>query len=78
MFQVVNLDRLALLFPDGGAVGPVELAAAGAVRAGEPVKILGTGELGGVTLQVTAHAFSTSAKEKIDAAGGSTAVLGES
>jgi large subunit ribosomal protein L15 len=78
VFQVVNLDRLAQLFPNGGAIGPVELAAAGAVRAGEPVKVLGTGELGGVSLQVTAHAFSSSAKEKIGAAGGSAAVLGES
>ncbi|WBC12496.1 50S ribosomal protein L15 [Micromonospora sp. WMMA1998] len=71
VFQVVNLDRLAELFPNGGQVGPVELAEAGAVRKGHPVKVLGTGDLGGVSLQVTAHAFSASAKEKITAAGGS-------
>ncbi|HWB37399.1 MAG TPA: 50S ribosomal protein L15, partial [Rugosimonospora sp.] len=68
VFQVVNLDRLAELFPQGGAVGPVELADAGAVRRGEPVKVLGGGDLGGVKLQVSAHAFSASAKEKIVAA----------
>ena len=74
-FQVVNLDRLAELFPDGGQVGPVELADAGAVRKGQPVKVLGTGDLGGISLHVTAHAFSASAKEKITAAGGSVTEL---
>ncbi|MET8151630.1 50S ribosomal protein L15 [Actinoplanes sp. NPDC049668] len=75
VFQVVNLDRLAELFPNGGEIGPLELADAGAVRAGHPVKVLGSGELGGVTLRVTAHAFSESAKEKIAAAGGSATEL---
>jgi large subunit ribosomal protein L15 len=74
-FQVVNLDRLAELFPQGGQVGPDELAAAGAVRAGHPVKVLGNGELGGVSLRITAHAFSESAVQKITAAGGSTTTL---
>jgi large subunit ribosomal protein L15 len=74
-FQVVNLDRLAELFPQGGQVGLLELVDAGAVRKGQLVKVLGTGELGGVTLQVTANAFSASAKEKIEAAGGSVQVL---
>jgi large subunit ribosomal protein L15 len=69
-FQVVNLDRLAELFPQGGQVGLRELVEAGAVRKGQPVKVLGTGELGGVKLQVTANAFSASAKEKIEATGG--------
>jgi large subunit ribosomal protein L15 len=69
-FQVVNVSRLAELFPDGGAVGPAELAAAGAVRSDEPVKVLGNGDLGGVRLEITAHAFSASAREKIVAAGG--------
>jgi large subunit ribosomal protein L15 len=69
-FQVVNLDRLAELFPQGGQVGPVELVASGAARKGQPVKVLGSGDLGGVALQVSAHAFSASAKEKIEAAGG--------
>jgi len=75
VFQVVNLDRLAELFPNGGEVGPVELAEAGAVRKGHPVKVLGSGELGGVSLTISAHAFSESAKEKIVAAGGSATEL---
>jgi large subunit ribosomal protein L15 len=75
VFQVVNLDRLAELFPNGGEIGPLELAEAGAVRRGQPVKVLGSGELSGVTLQVSAHAFSDSAKEKIAAAGGSATEL---
>ncbi|WP_027342527.1 50S ribosomal protein L15 [Hamadaea tsunoensis] len=75
VFQVVNLDRLAELFPQGGQIGPDELASAGAVRKGHPVKVLGTGELGGVALQISAHAFSASAKEKIVAAGGSVTEL---
>jgi large subunit ribosomal protein L15 len=75
-FQVVNLDRLAELFPNGGTVGVIELVSAGAVRKNELVKVLGTGDLGGVKLQVTAHAFSGSAKEKLEAAGGSATVFG--
>ena len=74
-FQVVNLDRLADLFPSGGVVGPDELVDAGAVRKGQPVKVLGDGELGSVKLQISAHAFSASAKEKIAAAGGSAIQL---
>jgi large subunit ribosomal protein L15 len=77
VFQVVNLDRLAELFPQGGEIGPVELAEAGAVRRNQPVKVLGTGDLGGVALTLTAHAFSASAKDKIAAAGGTTRVVGE-
>ena len=75
VFQVVNLDRLAELFPDGDQVGPQELAAAGAVRRGHPVKVLGSGELGGVALTISAHAFSESAREKIVAAGGTATEL---
>ncbi len=74
-FQVVNLDRLAELFPQGGTVGVLELVDAGAVRKGQPVKVLGTGDLGGVKLSVSANAFSASAVEKIEAAGGSATVL---
>ena len=74
-YQVVNLDRLAELFPQGGEVGPDELVDAGAVRKDQPVKVLGNGELGGVALRVSAHAFSASAKEKIAAAGGSAIQL---
>ena len=70
-YQVVNLDRLGELFPDGGDVSVEELVARGAVRKGQPVKVLGTGELS-VAVNVSAHKFSASAKDKIAAAGGST------
>ena len=73
-YQVVNLDRLSTLFPDGGEVDPDVLAAKGAVRRGLPVKVLGAGEVG-VALQVKAHAFSGTAAEKIAAAGGSVTRL---
>jgi large subunit ribosomal protein L15 len=74
-YQVVNVEDLARLFPEGGSVGPDELVAAGAVRSGRPVKVLGDGDLGSVTLTVSAHRFSGSAKEKITAAGGSVTEL---
>ena len=73
-FQVVNLDRINTLFPDGGTIGVDELVAKGAVRKGRPVKVLGEGDLT-VAVQVTAHKFSASAKEKIAAAGGSATSL---
>ena len=68
-YQVVNLDRISELFPEGGTVGVAELVAKGAVRAGRPVKVLGNGEITSA-VEVSAHAFSGSAKEKIAAAGG--------
>ncbi len=74
-YQVVNVGDLARLFADGGAVGPDQLVAAGAVRKGLPVKVLGDGDLAGVTLQVSAQAFSGSARDKIAAAGGSSTEL---
>ncbi len=70
-YQVVNIGQLAELFPSGGTVGINELVAAGAVRKGQLVKVLGDGDLGEVSLQVTANAFSGSAREKLAAAGGS-------
>ena len=73
-FQVVNLDRLSELFPDGGQVTPADLVAKGAVRDNAPVKILGGGAAS-VALEVSAHAFSSSAREKIIAAGGSATDL---
>ena len=73
-YQVVNTGRLAGLYPEGGDVTPESLAAKGAVRSGELVKILGTGEVT-VPLQVTAHRFSASAREKITAAGGTVTTL---
>jgi large subunit ribosomal protein L15 len=74
-YQVVNLDRLAELFPQGGEINPEKLVEAGAVRKNSLVKVLGSGDLGGVKLSVSAHAFSGTAKEKIAAAGGSVTEL---
>jgi len=73
-YQVVNVDRLGDLFPEGGTVGVADLVAAGAVRPGARVKILGTGDIS-VAVKVSAHAFSASAKEKIAGAGGNTTDL---
>lgn len=69
-YQVVNLAKLAEVFPKGGQVGVEDMVANGLVRAAKLVKVLGTGELS-VKFDVTADAFSASAKEKIEAAGGS-------
>jgi len=74
-YQVVNVGDLAQLFPEGGTVGPDELVAAGAVRRNQPVKVLGNGDVDGVALTVSAHAFSASARDKITAAGGSVTEL---
>ena len=73
-YQVVNLDRLSELFPDGGEVTVDDLVAKGAVRKGELVKVLGSGELT-VALRVSAHKFSASALDKIAAAGGAATEL---
>jgi large subunit ribosomal protein L15 len=73
-YQVVNVERLAALYPEGGDVTPEDLVAKGAVRAGEPVKVLGTGEAV-PGLRVTAHGFSAAAKQKITAAGGTVTQL---
>jgi large subunit ribosomal protein L15 len=68
-FQVVNLDKISELFPEGGTVTVADLVAKGAVRKGEPVKVLGNGELT-VKVDVTADKFSASAKAAIENAGG--------
>jgi len=73
VYQVVNLDRISALYPEGGDITVADLIAKGAVRDGYPVKVLGSGEIS-VTVNVTADAFSTSAKEKIEAAGGSVSL----
>jgi large subunit ribosomal protein L15 len=74
-YQVVNLETIAQLFPEGGSIGVDELVAAGAVRKNELVKVLGNGELGGVKVDLTVHRFSGSAREKIAAAGGTVTQL---
>ena len=73
-YQVVNLDRLSELFPDGGDVSVESLVERGAVRKGHKVKVLGTGDLT-VTVAVSVHRFSGSAKEKIAVAGGTAIEL---
>ena len=74
-YQVVNTGRLAALYPDGGDVTPDDLVAKGAVRPGELVKVLGSGDAVPKGLRVTAHAFSATAREKIIAAGGTVTEL---
>ena len=71
---MVNVGRLAELYPDGGDVTPENMVAKGAARKGELIKVLGTGEIG-VGLRVTAHAFSATARDKIQAAGGTVTEL---
>jgi large subunit ribosomal protein L15 len=73
-FQVVNLDRINELFPEGGTVTVGDLVAKGAVRKDRPVKVLGQGAIS-VAVEVTANRFSGSAKEKIVAAGGTATEL---
>ncbi len=71
-YQVVNLEKLALLYPDGGDVTKADLVARGAVRKNELVKVLGSGEIA-VSLNVAVDKVSESAQQKIVAAGGSVA-----
>lgn len=75
VFQVVNVSDIERLFPNGGEVGVSELVTAGAVRKGQPVKVLGDGEIS-VAVTVTVDKISASAKSKIEAAGGSVTEAG--
>ncbi|ADJ42516.1 50S ribosomal protein L15 [Amycolatopsis mediterranei S699] len=70
-YQPVNVGDIARVFPDGGTIGADELVKGGLVRKGKLVKVLGNGDVNGVKLDITADAFSGSAKEKLEAAGGS-------
>lgn len=72
-YQVINLDRIEKHFPEGGAVDADALVAKGLVRAGHPVKVLGTGEIT-VKVDLTVDKISASAKEKVEKAGGSVTV----
>ena len=69
-YQVVNLEKLAELYPAGGDVTVSDLVAKGAVRKNEKVKVLGTGDIA-VKLNVSVDKVSGSAEQKIVAAGGS-------
>ncbi len=73
-FQVVNVATIAKLFPSGGSVGVADLVSKGAVRSGKPVKVLGQGDIS-VAVTVTADKFSSAARDKIEAAGGSVTEL---
>lgn len=75
-YQVVNLERISELFPEGGDVTVENLVAKGAVRKNQPVKVLGQGELT-VKVNVTADKFSATAAEKIEAAGGTATATGK-
>jgi large subunit ribosomal protein L15 len=69
-YQVVNLEKLSELYPKGGAVTVSDLVSKGAVRKGEPVKVLGNGDIS-VKLDINVDKVSASAKTKVEAAGGS-------
>jgi large subunit ribosomal protein L15 len=69
-FQVVNVAMINRLFPEGGDITVADLVARGAVRKGELVKVLGQGDIS-VKVSVSADKFSTAARDKIVAAGGS-------
>jgi len=69
-YQVVNLEKLAELYPTGGDVTVIDLVAKGAVRKNEKVKVLGNGDIA-VKLNVAVDKVSGSAEQKIVAAGGS-------
>jgi large subunit ribosomal protein L15 len=69
-YQVVNLEKLAELYPAGGEVTISDLVAKGAVRKNEKVKVLGNGDIS-VKLNVSVDKVSSSAEQKIVAAGGS-------
>ena len=71
-YQVVNLDKLTELYPNGGDVTIADLVAKGAVRKNEKVKVLGNGDIT-VKLNVQVDKVSSSAEQKIVAAGGSVA-----
>jgi len=74
-YQPVNVGDIVKAFPQGGQIGVDDLVQAGLVRKNSLVKVLGDGEVGDVKLDVTAHKFSASAKEKLSAAGGSATTL---
>jgi large subunit ribosomal protein L15 len=74
-YQPVNLGDIARVFPDGGKIGTAELVENGLVRKGRLVKVLANGDLNNVKLDITADGFSGSAKEKLEAAGGSATLV---
>ena len=75
-FAVVNVNRLAAVFDANATVTPEALVEKGLVRKNLPVKVLGTGDIDR-PLSVQAHAFTRSARQKLEQAGGTAEVLGE-
>jgi large subunit ribosomal protein L15 len=75
-WSVVNVERLGQRFKKGDTVSPDALEEAGLVRGRLPVKVLGRGDLDR-SLTVQAHAFSATARQKIEQAGGRVEILGE-
>ncbi len=73
-YQAVNVGRIAELFPQGGTITVEDLVEAGAVRDGALVKVLGDGDVP-VAINVSANAFSASARAKLEGAGGSVTEL---
>ena len=73
-WSVVNLDRLAQALPDGGEIDPDGFVARGLARKNTPVKVLGRGDIS-VSVRVKAHAFSSTAADRITAAGGSVEIV---
>ena len=73
-YEIVNVGDINRLFPQGGSIGVDDLVAKGAVRRSSLVKVLGDGKLT-VKVDLSAHKFSGSAREKIIAAGGSVTEL---
>ena len=73
-YEIVNVGDINRLFPQGGSIGVDDLVAKGAVRRSSLVKVLGDGKLT-VKVDLSAHKFSGSAREKITAAGGSVTEL---
>ena len=73
-WSVVNLDRLTDVMPDGGEIDPEGFVARGLARKGTPVKVLGRGEIT-AAFTIRAHAFSSSAAEKLTAAGGTVEIV---
>jgi large subunit ribosomal protein L15 len=73
-WSVVNLDRLAQALPDGGEIDPDGFVALGLARRNTPVKVLGRGDIS-VVVRVKAHAFSSTAADRITAAGGTVEIV---
>jgi large subunit ribosomal protein L15 len=73
-YSLVNIADLEFVFDSGAEIHPEILSSSGLVRRKQPVKILGAGELT-KKFKVKAHAFSKSAKEKIEKAGGSVELI---